>query len=45
MSIDAWMDKEAVEYGMEYYSTMRKKETCMTTWMDLEGIMQSDREG
>ena len=35
---------------MEYYVTMRKKETLtlVTTWMDLEGIMpkcnKSDRE-
>ena len=39
------MDKEDVVYiTMEYYSAIRNNEIqpFVTTWMDMEGIMQSE---
>ena len=44
MPIDRQMDKEVVVYvnTMEYYLAVRKKE-ILRTWMNLEGIMLSER--
>ena len=38
------MDKEDVEYGMEYYSAIKKNESLSfaAAWMDLKGIMLSE---
>ena len=47
LSTDEWIKKEVsiYIYTMEYYSAMRKKEILpsATTWMDLKGIMLSER--
>ena len=42
-SRDEWMKKMWYMYTMEYYSAIRNDEIppFVTTWMDLEGIMQS----
>lgn len=46
MSINGWVDKENVTYIaiIEWYSAMKKHEilTFVPTWMDLEGIRQSE---
>ena len=44
MSIDRGMDKEDVEYTMEYYSAIKKNEIMpfVATWMDLDIIILSE---
>ena len=46
VSINRWMDKEAVVYvsTMEYYLAIKNNEILpsVATWMDLEGIMLSE---
>ena len=41
---DEWIKKMWYIYTMEYYSTIRNDEIqpFVTTWMDIEGIMQSE---
>ena len=41
---DEWMKKMWHIYTMEYYLAIKKKEILpyATTWMDLQGIMQSE---
>ena len=43
-SVDEWIKKMWYVYTMEYYSTVRRKQTLpfTTTWTELEGIMLSD---
>jgi len=43
--IDEWMKKRWYIYIMEYYSAIEKSEIFPfgTTWMDLEGMMLSER--
>ena len=38
------MDKEDVEYGMEYYSAIKKNESLSfaAAWMNLEDILLSE---
>ena len=40
-----WIKNIRYIYTMEYYSAIRKNEILpfVTTWMDLEGIMPSER--
>ena len=46
MSIDRWMDKEAVVhiYTMEYYSVIKRNtfESVLMRWTNLEPIIQSE---
>ena len=43
-STDKWVKKMCYIYTMEYYSAIRNDEiqAFVTTWMDIEGIMQSE---
>ena len=44
MSINRRMDKEAVGYIPEYYSTIKRNafESVLKMWMNLERIIQSE---
>ena len=46
MSINRWMDKEAVMYiyMMEYYSAIKRKafESVLMRWMNQEAIIQNE---
>lgn len=45
LTVHQWMkDKEkcGILYTMKYHSVIIKKEICVTTWVDLEGIMLRD---
>ena len=44
MSIGRWMDKEAVEYTMEYYSAIKNNafESVLMRWMKLEPIIETE---
>ena len=44
MPISRRMDKEAMEYTMEYYSSIKKNasESVLMRWMKLEPIIQSE---
>ena len=44
-SVDKWRKKMWYIHTMEYYSAIRRKQILpfATTWMELEGIMLSER--
>ena len=44
-SVDEWIKKMWYIYTMDYYSAIRRKQILpfATTWMELEGIMLSER--
>ena len=44
LSVDEWIKTMWYTYTMEYYSAIRKKQILpFATWMELEGIMLSEK--
>ena len=41
-STDEWIKKMWYIYTMEYYSAIKRNESFVETWMDLETVIQSE---